>query len=61
VRDPGDVIFCKRKCCRSGPRCKRCPVVWKKLARQGYAARESKRSYVVVDVVPKRAIKSARG
>jgi hypothetical protein len=35
-------------------------VVWKRLARQGYAERESKRRYVVIDVVPKRAAKSAR-
>jgi hypothetical protein len=60
MRDPGDVIRCKRKCCRSGPRCKRCPVVWKKLARQGYAQRDGKRSYVVIELVPKRAVKSAR-
>jgi hypothetical protein len=25
----------KKKCCKSGPRCKRCPVVWKRLAKQG--------------------------
>ena len=51
---------CKRKCCQSQPRCKRCPVVWKQLAKQGYAERESRRRYVVIDVVPKRAVKSAR-
>ena len=50
----------KKSCCKSGPRCKRCPVVWKRLAKQGYAERESRRRYVVVDVVPKRAMKSAR-
>jgi hypothetical protein len=50
----------RKRCCKSRPRCKRCPVVWKRLARQGYAERESKRRYVVIDVVPKRAAKSAR-
>jgi hypothetical protein len=60
MREPGDSIRCKRKCCKSRPRCKRCPVVWKRLASQGYAERESKRRYVVIEVVPKRAGKSAR-
>jgi hypothetical protein len=60
MRGPGDVVKCKRKCCKSGPRCKRCPVVWKRLSRQGYARRETNRSYVVIEIVPKRAIKSAR-
>ena len=60
MRAPGDHVRCKRKCCKSGPRCKRCPVVWKKLAGQGYAHRTGKRDYVVIDVVPKRAVKSAR-
>ena len=61
MREPGDVVKCKRKCCKSARRCKRCPVVWKRLATQGFAEREGKRRYVVVEVVPKRAIKSARG
>jgi hypothetical protein len=61
MREPGDVVKCKRKCRKSRPRCKRCPVVWKRLARHGYAERESKLRYVVIDVVPKRAVKSARG
>ena len=58
---PETVVRCKRKCCKSRPRCKRCPVVWKRLAKQGYAERESKLRYVVIDVVPKRVVKSARG
>ena len=56
----GDTVRCKRKCCKSGKRCKKCPVVWKKLSRQGYAERSGKLSYVLVDVVPKRALKAAR-
>ena len=60
MREPGDVVRCKRKCCKSGKRCKRCPVVWKKLSRQGYAERSGKASYVLVEVVPKRALKAAR-
>jgi hypothetical protein len=60
MRDPGDVVRCKRKCCKSRPRCKRCPTVWKGLAKRGYAEREGKLTYVVIDVVPKRALKAAR-
>jgi hypothetical protein len=25
----------KKKCCKSSPRCKRCPVVWRHLEKQG--------------------------
>jgi hypothetical protein len=60
MRAAGDQVRCKKKCCKSGTRCKRCPVVWKRLAKQGYATRESKLSYVVIDVVPKRTMRSAR-
>jgi hypothetical protein len=61
MRNPGDTVRCKRKCCKSGTRCKKCPVVWKKLSRQGYAERSGKLNYVLIDVVPKRALKAARG
>jgi len=60
MREPGDLVRCKAKCCNSRPRCKRCPAVWKRLAKQGYAEREGKLHYVVIDVTPKRALKSAR-
>ena len=60
MRKPGDEVRCKKKCCKSGTRCKRCPVVWKRLANQGFAEREAKLHYVVIDVVPKRTLKSAR-
>jgi hypothetical protein len=61
MREPGEVVKTKRKCCKSRRRCKRCPVVWKRLSNLGFAERESKRRYVVIDVVPKRTMKSARG
>ena len=60
MRKPGDKVRCKRKCCKSGTRCKKCPVVWKQLSKQGYAERSDKLSYVLIDVVPKRALKAAR-
>jgi len=53
------LVKAKRRCCKSGPRCKRCPVVCKRLEKQGMAVRESKRSWVLVDVT-KPALKAAR-
>jgi hypothetical protein len=50
----------KRRCCRSGPRCKRCPVVCKRLAKQGLAEKRADGRYVLVELVPKRALKAAR-
>ena len=52
----GRAIWCAASagCCKSGKRCKRCPVVWKRLAKQGFAEREDKLRYVVIDVVPER-------
>jgi hypothetical protein len=49
----------KKKCCKDKPRCKRCPVVLKKLEKAGYAERISKTEYIVVDI-PKAAMKLAR-
>ena len=40
----------KKECCKSGPRCKRCPVVCKRLVKAGKADRLSKRRFVLVDV-----------
>jgi hypothetical protein len=51
-------VRAKKKCCKSGPRCKKCPVVLKRLAVAGYAERTGKRTYVVD--APKRAVKAAR-
>ena len=50
----------KSKCCKDGPRCKRCPAVWKKLANQGLAERVSKGEYVMVDVISKKQLSAAR-
>ena len=49
----------KKRCCKSGPRCKKCPVVCKRLEREGLAVRESKRTWVVLDVT-KKQLKTAR-
>jgi hypothetical protein len=53
-------IKAKKKCCKDKPRCKRCPVVCKRLEAGGYVERESKRRWVVLAVPPKKALKAAR-
>ena len=48
----------KKKCCKSGPRCKRCPVVAKRLVEVGLAEHVGGRIYVVH--APKKVVKAAR-
>ena len=60
VLEIGDVKKPKAKCCKDGPRCKRCPVVLKKLAKAGYADKRSDGKYIIVELVPKKALKAAR-
>ena len=50
----------KKTCCKSGPRCKRCPLVLKRLAAGGYAQRVGKRRYVIDGPVPTGVVKQAR-
>ena len=52
------VVKAKKRCCKSRPRCKRCPVVLKRLERAGAAERRGKRRYVVS--AKKRQLKAAR-
>ena len=56
----GKRIKTKKKCCKSGPRCKRCPAAMKKLERRGLAERVGKRSYVVSLDATKSDFKAAR-
>ena len=56
----GRKVKTKKKCCKSGPRCKRCPAAMKKLERRGLATRVSKRSYVVSLDATKKDLKAAR-
>jgi hypothetical protein len=53
-------IKTKKSCCKDRPRCKRCPVVCKRLAAAGYLERESKRRWRVAAEPPKKVLKSAR-
>ena len=54
------LVKSKKKCCKSGPRCKRCPAVMKKLERRGLATRLGKRSYLVSLDATKKDLKTAR-
>jgi hypothetical protein len=49
----------KAKCCKDDPRCKKCPVVLKRLADAGYAERDGRR-FTFVEDVPKKQLKAAR-
>jgi hypothetical protein len=51
-------VTVKKRCCKSDPRCKRCPVVAKRLSAVGLAERIGRRTYVID--APKKAIKRAR-
>ncbi|WCB93989.1 hypothetical protein DSM104299_02717 [Baekduia alba] len=51
-------VTVKKRCCKSDPRCQRCPVVAKRLSAVGLAQRTGKRTYVLD--APKKAIKRAR-
>jgi len=50
----------KKKCCKSGPRCKRCPAALRRLERRGLAERRGNGDYVIVDIVSKAERKAAR-
>ena len=54
-------VKAKAKCCKDSPRCKRCPVVCRRLAKAGHLDRESKRVWVAEGKVPKAALRAARG
>ena len=50
----------KKGCCKSRPRCKRCPVVCKRLATQEMAVRRKDGKFVILEIASKKAIKAAR-
>lgn len=56
----GRTVKTKKKCCKSRPRCKRCPAALKTLERRGLATRTGKRSYVISLEATKKDIKAAR-
>jgi hypothetical protein len=56
----GRAIKSKKRCCKDRPRCKSCPVVCKRLEQLGYAERETKRTWTLIAIPPKKALKAAR-
>jgi hypothetical protein len=54
------LIKTKKRCCKSGPRCKRCPVVCKRLEKQGLAERVELRVYRITGDVKKKQLAAAR-
>jgi hypothetical protein len=51
----------KKRCCKSRPRCKKCPVVCKRLANAGLAQKLPNGSFVLHVDLSKKALKAARG
>jgi hypothetical protein len=54
------VIKPKKRCCKSRPRCKRCPVVCKRLEKAGLADRRSNGTFVLSVELRKKQFKAAR-
>lgn len=54
-------VKARKKCCKSRPRCKRCPVVLKRLDERGLAERVGKRRYELSPELKKRDLRDARG
>ncbi len=50
----------KKACCKSNPRCKRCPVVTKRLINRGLASKRSDGLVVISPDLKKRELKAAR-
>jgi hypothetical protein len=50
----------KRACCKSNPRCKRCPVVAKKLIKRGLATRRGDGLVVISPDTTKKQLRAAR-
>ncbi len=50
----------KKRCCKSRPRCKRCPVVCKRLASQGLATRRKDGRFELSVKLRKKQMKAAR-
>ena len=53
-------IKTKKRCCKSKPRCKKCPVVCKRLSRQGLAVKRDDGRYVLAKELRKKQLKAAR-
>ena len=50
----------KKKCCKSDPRCKRCPVVTKRLIARGFAFKRPDGLVVISPDLKKKHLRAAR-
>lgn len=50
----------KKKCCSSRPRCRKCPVVLKRLRKAGLAERRDDGRYEVSEKLTKKQLRLAR-
>ena len=50
----------KKRCCKSRPRCKRCPVVCKRLHVQGLATKRGDGTFKLAKELRKKQFKAAR-
>ncbi|MEJ7797017.1 MAG: hypothetical protein WKF42_00865 [Solirubrobacteraceae bacterium] len=54
------VVKPKKGCCKSSPRCKRCPVVTKRLVKRGLATQRKDGLVVISPELTKKQLKAAR-
>ena len=54
------IVKTKKRCCKDTPRCKKCPVVLKRLETADLAERLDKRRYEVSPKLTKKDLKTAR-
>ena len=56
----GAVVKPKKRCCKERPRCKRCPVVCERLARQNLATKRPDGRFELSVNLRKKQLKAAR-
>ena len=54
------LVKTKKRCCQDRPRCKKCPVVLKRLEGAELAERLDRRRYILSKAVKKKQLKAAR-
>ena len=59
-KDFSGEIRSKKKCCKDRPRCKRCPVVLKRLEKVGATERLDRRTWLVERKPKKKELRAAR-
>ena len=60
MRSVGKIVRAKKRCCKSSPRCKRCPIVLKRLKQAGLAEHLHGREFRLDDSLHKAQLKAIR-